>query len=282
MRQFRNQGPNHRLLVWLSGSAPYWVMEILMPTHYEFLLEPPAGPEGSGAWNDLEPWTEEEKRGWKLDFARVVRAAWSRKWPLEGCGDSLSGGSPLLCVEPWVRADVVVRVLDLDHFSQFLPAGQQTFEVKVYRRAPDGSSRGRAHGDPVAGIGEMYEEAIDALPGGAEGFRQVVAAHEAGHLLGLGHSGQQDLECRMDNQACYGQPFSYESQSLMGRGSVVHQEEYEIFARMMQAFERDYRWHVGRYLGQPRPPSGILSRGFHRGVLGPLRAGRVPGATGLA
>ncbi|MCI0620913.1 MAG: matrixin family metalloprotease [Acidobacteria bacterium] len=293
MRIYSNQGPNHSLHVWLSGNAPYWVMEILLPVRFEFLLEPPGSPRGSPSWEDMEPWTEPQQAEWILTFARIVRAAWSRKWPLEGRPrqSGCSGCGSCSSTYPRVRTDVTVRVQNMNYLQpdpegpirgRAISQRQRTFLVQVFRRAPDGSSRGRQHAAPTSREAQLYEDAIDPEVFSPENHRQVVAAHEAGHLLGLGHSNQTDADCLYNREpVCYGRPFSRESAGIMGRGMAVLKEDYTIFARMMRRFERDYEWEVGEYQG--RQANSFSNRRSARGVLAnSVRSGRLPRPTGHA
>jgi hypothetical protein len=59
--------------------------------------------------------------------------------------------------------------------------------------------------------------------------------HELGHMLGLMHPNDAAPGCELNRSAdlCYGEPFSSEANSIMGRGREIRPADYSVFVHIM-------------------------------------------------
>jgi hypothetical protein len=96
------------------------------------------------------------------------------------------------------------------------------------------------------------------------GSGQVVAAHEAGHSLGISHIG-----CDTNDFWCYG-TFN-DAADIMGSGPTISARDYQVFAEIMGQVS-GCRWKVTPASG---PPHNYLplAVGFGAGVLGAVLGG---------
>jgi hypothetical protein len=244
---YANQGFNENLLVQLTGGSAMYLLDVYVVARFRFFYS-------EGAAN----WTIPEIDDWKGRFATLVRSTWSTQWTLRSdisCDPiDVDRGAILMPM-----ATVQVHVVDEEAPTVTLPSRQRLYAINVYRRAPD-EARGREHaasletsrttvGDSGAGElpattprAQLYEDSLEpGEPSSVDGTTQVTAMHEFGHLLGLMHPNDMTPGCIMDRSAsiCYGQAYSPESRSIMGRGQEVRPDEYRVFAHIMSRLVRE-------------------------------------------
>lgn len=313
---YRNLGFNRNLLVQLSGGPAHYQIDVYVVAQFQFFHT-----------EDTPNWTQREANTWKQQFASLVYLTWSEKWMLvstNSCSpatdDPTSHGLP--------TARVRVHAVDVEDRSAPLPVRQHMYAIHVYRQRSD-APRARQHADGRStsratvqdqgsdrlpsgtATAELYEDSLELGPASSvDGNRQVTAMHEFGHMLGLMHPNDMQIDCMQDRSArsCYGQPGSAESGSIMGRGQEVRREDYRVFPGIMSQLVREYsepgfagmftsthlfwavegttsRWCEGRHEASgtshpsstrrlARAPGAIGSRWSHA-------AGRVPGPIGI-
>jgi len=174
-----------------------------------------------GPWN--QPWTPERKAQWKSEFIRATIARWSNRYVLVPNGPCPTEAMSAVRVAINVLEDTAQPhfVLKVDNQETLQGSGVSTVE-----------RQGNLH---VGDVTRTFHS--DA------GQFQVVAEHEFGHMLGVHH-----IHC-LDNQPeCYGvgpNARPEEARDVMGAGSEVSKQDYEVFAEILQASDvTGCRWKV--------------------------------------
>jgi hypothetical protein len=242
-----NQGWNRNLLVHLSG-GPSYQLDVYVVALFRFFFPR----------EDMH-WTAAEQASWKQRYANLVYRTWSEKWRL------LSDIScePIDVERTFIHeptARVRVHVVDVENPSVRLPMNQRLYLVKVHRVPPRGEPRGRQHASALepsratvrdadhavlpagAVTAELYEDSLELdPPDPIDGHRQFASMHEFGHMLGMMHPNDMASGCQIDRSApvCYGDPYSVEADSIMGRGQEVRPVDYTVFARIISHLVRE-------------------------------------------
>ena len=203
-----------------------------------------------------ERWSGTEKEDYRREFIALVQDTWS----------SAKTQHTIYCHKPgWtaLKAQVIVKVQEIGNITR----GSGYYAVKVYRgESPEGkcgpgSPAGRecvyGTGQPRAVLTYSDIRPSPYLEGGAS-----IAAHEFGHMLGLGdeyeHGRESDPEEASHSYLVRGE-FGYEvpkldfatrrdrfRESIMSGGGKVLPEHGVIFLKMMTEITGVGEWHLWR------------------------------------
>lgn len=237
---FINKGFNRNLYVQLSGGERFYQIDVYVVARFRFFYV-----EG------VNNWTRSEIAAWTLRFARLVYNTWSEQWELF----SDISCDPINVERGRIfspRARVRVHVVDVENSSVRLATNQHIFAINVFRRAArdyrqrqwagalDTSRATVADARNIAlpsGATEaqIYEDSLEIRNSEVDANVQRAAMHEFGHMLGLMHPNDMQEGCMRDRSAsiCYGQAYSPESESIMGRGQEVRRDEYRVFVHII-------------------------------------------------
>lgn len=178
-------------------------------------------------WGNLNP--DSVIRQFESDMKRVVENTWSYRYELQSA-----------CEADKYRAKVELRINPQNpHASIFVYP-----DLGLRSRAGDGTAALQQSDTSVTETNpykieqekqKKHKPNIERLIRPLKGhtFRQVPAAHEFGHLMGLDH-----ILCKTNDTQCYGVTRK-EASDIMGRGSFVSQRDYAPFVTIMERFGKD-------------------------------------------
>lgn len=241
-RWFVNQGWNRNLLVLLSGGPVFYQMDVYLLARFQFFHS------GDGTVD----WTMDEVQQWKTRFMQLIYQTWSEKWLLLS-DISCEPVDPERARISIPNCRVRVHAVDIDNPAIRMPSNQRVYAIRIYRIGPTevrqrqhaatDSSMSRvsdmtpASSDLPRGTAtaEIYEDSIELSPPSEDQNQQYVATHEFGHMLGLRHPNDWEEGCQVDHNAaiCYGQLYSPDSASIMGRGQELRREDYRVFLHII-------------------------------------------------
>jgi hypothetical protein len=236
---YHNTGPNRNLRVRMAHNGSTGWMRVELYCDFQFRNHDSADDSARA----VAEWSDREKGNFRREFVRVCRETWSRQWLLVGHRE----GSALrvfgLGQEPaTVRLDV--DIMPVDNSEHTPPEGCEEARVVVYRRNPQVRA-GRPnvpHGENAVAI---YASSTEESSDRSGLHRQIVAAHEFGHLLGFLHVSCPSHSMDQSDDMCYGTPGSSEANDIMGRGMIVSRERYQALCRPIIAHADDsFDWSV--------------------------------------
>ena len=138
-------------------------LTVTVPVHFTFEDSKPqqsvTATTGSDPNASAKVWAGREIEEWRKKFIQVAEQTWSNKHTLYCYEDGLKH----------LKANVIVKV---DDVGKDIPGGKQLFKIKVYR------------GDYAPGKGSRVSSGIVVLA--YMDIQDDTAAHEFGHMLGLG------------------------------------------------------------------------------------------------
>jgi hypothetical protein len=202
-------------------------------------------------------WTPAEQSRWTSEYVRTVTDRWSFRF-------LLGPGQPCAS-EPCQSAAAILNVEPVNSNPHF------TVNVLYDKPAPPGG-----RGSPT----ELYHSSVERS-GRDLRTGQILATHEAGHMLGLEH-----VHCNTNDDECYGTNRE-ESADVMGRGEIVTARDYMPFVTAINQLS-SCTWQVRD--GQRGPLFGNYSTGLAVtlglaggliGAVGGAAAGGIGGAIAL-
>lgn len=184
------------------------LLTITKKLKFEFIDNPPVQSWGGG----FGPWPQGKAEEFQRTFLRQVAEQWSgqhslvpeKPCPAESC-PSVRVAVQAVAVQSGEQTSLTVGYLSGD--TPPPPMGV----------APSGQT-GRLHS------GETQPRTVD-------GSTQLVSAHEFGHMLGLSHSNVAHCGSNHNDPKCY-DPYD-----IMGKGSVVSENDYDPFAAALGRFD---------------------------------------------
>ncbi len=216
---------------------------------FDFLNDPPAERWGAG----YGPWPKGKDTEFQENFIRAVTDRWSYKYALAPTSECASES----CQVFKARVEVVPvssgehTVMEVGYFTGEL----QPPEMGV---------------TPLGDRARLYSSEMD--PRKTEGFTQIPAEHEFGHMLGLPHVNAAHCGPNPNNPKCYGET-PEQMNDIMGRGSEVSVADYAPFAFAVGQFNKctwavkeaeqgTSGWEIAGYIGLGLLGAGAVGLGI--------------------
>ncbi len=185
------------------------LLTITKKLKFEFIDNPPVQTWGTG----FGPWPRGKAEHFQSTFLQQASEEWSGKHalvpqnpcPAESC--------------PSVRVQVQAVAVQ---------SGQHT-SLTVGYLSPGGMPPPPMGVEQTGQAGRLHSGEIE--PRTVDGSTQLVSAHEFGHTLGLSHS--NIAHCGSSN---HNNPHCYDPYDIMGKGSVVSENDYAPFAAVLARF----------------------------------------------
>ena len=188
-------------------------------------------------------WTPAEQSRWTNDYVRAVSNRWSFRFLLQP--------KAACATEPCQLATAILRVEPV--------SSNPHHTINVLWEKPGG--RGS--------MTELYHSSVER-DGRDLRTNQILATHEAGHLLGLDH-----VHCNTNDDQCYGTNRE-ESADVMGRGEIVTERDYQSFVMAADQLT-GCNWQVRDGARGPLFGKNALALGLTLGAMG-AAVGAIGGA----
>jgi hypothetical protein len=179
---------------------------------FDFLNAPPPNTWGAG----YSPWPQGKDTEFQDNFIRAVTDRWSFKYTL--------APTSACAAESCKIFKAAVNVIPVN-------AGEHTvMEVGFFTGDLQPLEMGVT---PMGDRARLFNKEMD--PRKTEGYTQVPAEHEFGHMLGRSHVNAAACGSNINNPKCYGET-PEQMANIMGRGSEVSADDYAPFAFALGQF----------------------------------------------